>query len=225
MILLFIVAGNAVKAQVNALSDLTPAAGAFCPGAPVTLTAASTGAATYLWQRYDGKTATGTATTVSGTTATLSDSPANPGFYTYVSTGINADGCTSTVSDPIVVYVLPGITAAITANVPTANLHYCKTDVPTGANAITLTAVGSSTQTVTETFGYNYQWYKGTTAITGATNATYTLNAANDAGVGTNAYTVQLTYKVKPTCTSSTSNIINVTVNDIPGKPTITITP
>lgn len=223
--LFLIVAGTAVKAQVNNLTDLAPAAGVFCPGVPVTLTANSAGATSYTWFRYDGKTTTGTATTVTGTTAALSDLPANPGYYTYVSTGINADGCTSTVSDPIVVYVLPGITAAITSSTGGSSTSYCKNNVPTGPAAVVLTATGSSAQTVTETFGYNYQWYKGTNAITGATGATYTLNSTDDAALGSFNYTVQLTYKVKPACTAATSNPIGVTVNDVPGKPTIIITP
>jgi hypothetical protein len=192
---------------------------------PVTLTAAATGASSYVWTRYAGKTATGTATPIAGTTAALSDLPADPGYYTYVSTAVNADGCTSVVSDPIVVYVLPGITAAIASNKADADDHYCTSAVPTGANSIILTATaGKSGTAVTETFAYTYQWYKGTSLIAGATGTTYTMNSTSDNTVGTNAYTVKVTYAIKA-CTATTSNAVNITVNDVPGKPVITITP
>ena len=225
LISLFIMAGYSVKAQVTTLSQLSPAAGVFCPTVPVTLTAASTNAVSYVWTRYSGTTATGTATPIAGTTSSLSDLPADPGYYTYVSTGVNADGCTSTVSDPIVVYVLPPITASIASNKANADNHYCVSSVPTGSDAIILTATaGKGGTAVSETFGYTYQWYKGATLIAGATGATYTMNTTNDNVVGANAYTVQVNYAVK-TCTAQASNGVTITVNDVPGKPVVTITP
>ena len=226
--MLLAIAGSTAKAQVSAISGLSPAAGAFCLGSPVTLKATSLNAATIIWQRYKGQTATGTATPIAGNTPALSDATITvPGYYTYVATGVNADGCTSVVSDPIVVYVLPDITATIAANVDAAHQHYCTTDVPTGTNAIVLTATGTNTQTgLSETFAYNYQWFKDGVAIaTNGTSATYTLTAPFDAAVGPKAYTVQLTYIIAPTCTAATSTSITITVNDVPGKPTIVITP
>lgn len=218
-------AGNAVKAQISSTTGLAPAVGVFCPGVPVTLKAAATGAASYVWQRYSGQAVNASPTAISGTTANLSDSPTDPGYYTYVSTAVNADGCTGVVSDPIVVYVLPGITITIASNKAAADNHYCTSAVPTGADAITLTATADKTGTaVTETFAYNYQWYKGTSLIAGATSATYTLNSTNDTAVGANDYTVQVSYVLK-TCTAQTSNVVTVTVNDVPGKPVITVTP
>lgn len=223
LMMFLLLAATAVKAQVGALSDLNAGTLAvYCRGDQVKLTAASTGAASYVWKRYDGPTATGTATTLTGqTTANLVDSPTGPGYYTYVSTGLNADGCESVVSDPATIYTLPGITAAIVSNSP-GTTQYCANALPAG---LTLTATGGKAQTVTETFAYTYQWYKGNTAITGATGKTYTLNSTDDATPGTNiAYTVRINYVIK-SCSEATSNAINFNVSAVPGKPTVTVTP
>jgi hypothetical protein len=84
-ILLFLLAGNSLKAQVSALTDLNAGTlAAYCPLEQVKLTAASTGAVSYVWKRYVGTSATGTATTLAGTTANLTDAPTVPGYYTYV---------------------------------------------------------------------------------------------------------------------------------------------
>lgn len=220
---LFLFALTTVKAQVSALTDLTSGTlAAYCPSETVKLTAASSGAASYVWKRYPGVGTTGTPVTLTATTANLTDTPTDPGYYTYVSTGLNSEGCESSVSDPATIYVLPGITAAIVSNNPTVT-QYCQSAVPAG---ITLTATGGKAQTVTETFAYTYQWYKNGTAITGANTSTYTLNSTSDAVVGNNqAYTVSIGYVIKPSCTATTSNAINFNVIATPGKPTITITP
>jgi hypothetical protein len=223
LILLFIIAGTTVKAQVGALGDLTAGTlAAYCPSDQVKLTAASSNATTYTWKRYAGTNTSGTATLVAGqTTANMVDTPLGQGYYTYVSTGLNADGCESIVSDPATIYKLPGITAAIVSSAP-ATTQYCASAVPT---TLTLTATGGKAQSVTETFVYKYQWYRDGVAITGATNSTYVLNATDDATVGANIpYTVKITYQIKA-CTETTSNAINFTVLALPGKPTVTITP
>jgi hypothetical protein len=221
-ILLFLLAGNSLKAQVAALSDLNAGTlAAYCPLDQVKLTSASTGAVSYVWKRYVGTTATGAAVTLAGTTANLTDTPVDPGYYTYVSTGLNADGCESSVSDPVTIYMLPGITASIVSSNP-ATTQYCSTQLPA---TLTLTATGGKAQAVPETFAYKYQWYKTGVAITGATASTYTLNSTTDAVVGTNfAYTVRITYVIKA-CAETTSNAINFDVIATPGKPVITITP
>lgn len=221
-ILLFLLAGNTLKAQVAALSDLSPGTlAAYCPLDQVKLTAASTGAVSYVWKRYVGTTATGAATTLAGTTANLIDAPTVPGYYTYVSTGSNADGCESTVSDPVTIYMLPGITASIVSSSP-GTTQYCSTQIPA---ALTLTATAGKAQAVPETFVYKYQWYKTGVAITNATASTYTINSTTDAVVGTNiAYTVRVTYQIKA-CAETTSNAINFDVIATPTKPVITITP
>jgi len=227
--LLFLLAVTTIKAQtISTLGGLTTGTLAvYCPSDQVKLNAASTGAVSYVWQRYTGTTATGTPTTLTGTTANLVDVPTAPGYYTYVSIGSNADGCTSVTSDPATIYVLPGINVSIASNItgnPSGPISFCTNNVPTGAAAITLTATATTTPTVPESFAYTYQWFKGTTAITGATTATYTLTSPGDAVVGTNAYTVQVSFVIK-SCTPGISNPINVTVDDVPGKPVITVVP
>lgn len=213
-----------LKAQttpVNSLSDLnTGTLGMFCRGDQVKLTAASDGT-TFVWKRYDGPAVAGTATTLSSTSANLIDSPTGAGYYTYVATGYNADGCESSSSDPVTIYMLPGITAAIVSNDPSIT-KYCTSSVPT---AITLTATAGKAQAVSETFGYKYQWYKNGTAISGATDPTYTLSSTNDATVGSSFdYTVKVTYQAKA-CTETESTAINFKVIALPTKPVVTLTP
>jgi hypothetical protein len=227
LVLLF--AATTVKAQITALSGLaTGTIKAYClTGDPVKLTAAtpSGGAATsYTWVRYAGQTAgtpgSGTAITAA-TSTTIVDTPPAAGYYTYVSTGINASGCMSDPSPPAVVYILPAPAVSIASNI--TNPSFCVNALPTGAAAVTLTAT-ASTPSVSEGFAYTYQWYKGTTAISGATNATYPLTTADAAAAGASDYTVQVGLQIK-TCALTTSNIVTVTVNALPGTPAITITP
>lgn len=223
--LVFILGASKASAQVGALADLNPATlAAYCDGSQVKLTAASPGAASYIWKRYAGTNTAGAATTLAGTTANLVDVPPAPGYYTYTSTSVNAEGCESAAaSDPAIVYVLPGITASIVSNTP-ATTQYCTNAVPA---SLTLTATGGESTTVAENFTYVYQWYKNGVAITGATGQTYTLNSTDDSAVGTGiAYTVQINYPAAlKTCSAATSNAINFNVIALPTKPTITITP
>jgi hypothetical protein len=227
LVLLF--AANAVKAQgITALSGLSPAIKAYClTGDPVKLTAAtpSGGAATnYTWVRYSGSAAgtPGSGTVVSPATPnTIVDAPTTPGYYTYVSTGINASGCMSDPSPPVSIYVLPAPVVSIASNI--ANPSFCVNSLPTGAAAVTLTAT-ATTPAVSEGFAYTYQWYKGTTAISGATASTYPLTAADATTAGASDYTVQVGLQIKA-CTLTTSNPVTVTVNALPGTPAITITP
>lgn len=211
-----------LKAQIAALTDFASGTkAAYCSGEHVKLTSTASGAASYVWKRYAGVGTGGTVTNLTENSATLDDAPTTPGYYTYVSTAVNSDNCTSTDSQPFTIYVLPGINATATENAG-GKTSYCTNDFPT--TSMQLTAGVSQTATTTETFAYNYQWYKDGTAITNETNATYTLTQANDAAVGAHHYTVNVTFKVKPAC-AATSSSVDITVNDIPGQPTITITP
>ncbi|MFC5269460.1 T9SS type A sorting domain-containing protein [Adhaeribacter terreus] len=75
-------------------------------------------------------------------------------------------------------------------------------------SAVTLTAASTTT-------GATYQWYLNGTAITGATSATYSANAAGN-------YTA--TAIVGNSCASSASNIIALTLNTTPPAPGINLT-
>ncbi|WP_214070029.1 hypothetical protein [Mucilaginibacter sp. dw_454] len=211
--------------MISSVQAQTLPAGAnaiFCKGAPVSITAAADPNATaYIWKRYDGKDLTGTSTTLTGTGATLSDTaPTTPGFYTYVSTAVNAGGCESAPSDPKTIYVLPGITAAVTSTYANNNV-ICAGQ----ANAGALTAVAGNVESGAETFAstdYSYQWNKDGSPIAGATASTYTLSTTDMATPGTFNYTVTITYKDKG-CTPATSSNLTVKVAALAGKPVITI--
>jgi hypothetical protein len=223
--LLFLLASASVKAQINTLADLG-AGKAFCPAPTVSLTATSTGATAngYTWVRYDGKqgaTPTGTATPITGqTSATMTDNPTGTGYYTYYSTSTNASGCISDLSDPTVIYVLPALSVAVT---PPSTTAYCVGATP--PTGMTLTANVTMTPTVTENLGLTYQWYKDGTAIsTNGTSSTYTLGAADVAtSAGTVNYTVKVSFAVPNTCTGATSANSPITINALPGKPTVVI--
>jgi hypothetical protein len=226
-IALFLLAASTSKAQIIDVAGFTAGTlGAFCADETVKLTAAAPGATSTTWVRYAGSAVSGTAVPITGTgttTSTISDTPPAPGYYTYVSTSTNADGC-ATISDPAIVYYLPGITAAITSSIP-GTTGYCENNFPGTAPTFTAAAGKVTTSgTVTETFGYKYQWYKGTSVISGAIAATYTLNNADDVSVGANNYSVKITYQVKA-CTETASNSITITVTAKPTKPTISLTP
>lgn len=216
--LLFCASSVTLKAQtISAIADLNAAAKAvYCSTEQVKLTAASTGATSYTWQRYTGVGVSGSSTSIAGTTANMTDATITaPGYYTYVATSANAN-CTSDVSDPITVYVLPNINATVTG--PTL------TCVSAVGSAV-LTASASNATAVPETFAYTYQWYKGTTLIAGATGSTYTLNPLTDAGVGAQNFVVKAKYVIKPTCTEGESTPYTITVEANPTKPVVTITP
>lgn len=217
LILLGVFAVTALKAQtVPGTTNL------YCLGSTVKITAAHDAtAASYIWKRYDGQGTGGTATTVSGNTETLTDGPINtPGYYTYVSVAVNSNGCESTPSDAVTIYVLPGITAAI--NNSYASNSICTNMLPATG---TLTAVPGTAQTVSETFpttAYTYQWYKNGTQV--GTGLTYTLTTADIASAATDQYTVKINYSGHA-CAEAESAPVSINVIAPPAKPVITITP
>ncbi|MBK0401667.1 T9SS type A sorting domain-containing protein [Adhaeribacter sp. BT258] len=158
----------------------------FCTGGSVVLSAVSsvTGA-TYQWYN-NGVTITG------ATNATYTASAA--GTYTAV---VTANGCSSPAS------AATTITATTAPAIPTVTAGGTTAICP--GSQVTLTA--SSTTT-----GVTYQWFNNGTAITGATSATYSANAAG-------TFTVTA---VSNGCSSAASAVTTVTLNPIPATPTIT---
>jgi hypothetical protein len=218
--IIMMIAGSAVKAQgISTLADLPGAAAVYCSGETVKMLAASTGATTYTWLRYPGKDLTGTPVTITGsTTVNLTDVPPGSGYYTYVSTGSNTN-CTSDPSLPTTIYALPVIKA-----VPTGPTSVCVNSISLGTTTLTANATNTDA-TNTDVFAYTYQWKKNGTTIASATNSTYTLDPTADAATGSQAFTVQVNYVIRNTCSPITSTAANVDVQANPTKPTVTIVP
>ncbi|MFC5269294.1 T9SS type A sorting domain-containing protein [Adhaeribacter terreus] len=158
----------------------------FCNGGSVVLTASSTTTGTtYQWYN-NGVAITG------ATNATYTATAG--GTFTAVA---SANGCSSPASAVTTVNMntLPAV-PTITAGGSTT---ICQ------GQSVALTASSTST-------GVTYQWFNNGTAITGATAATYSANAAG-------TFTVTASNNG---CTSAASTATTVTLNAIPATPTIT---
>ena len=127
------------------------------------------------------------------------------GYYTYQLVITNTNDCSSDISDPFKVYVLPTLTPTITAagNVTAV----CEK----GASSTTLTANVSNTN-----FTYNYQWTRNGTDISGATSNTYTVTEQT---AGDITFGVKVSYSLNSTCTQTATQTINVIA--LPTKPVI----
>ncbi len=160
----------------------------FCQGGSVVLTA-STGTA-YKWMLGGSAVSGATNATYTANTAGTATYTANTaGTYTVEVT--NAGGCKATSTGTTVTVNTPP-TATITAGGPTI---FCQ-----GGNVVLTASTGTA-----------YKWMLGGSAVSGATNATYTVNA-------TGSYTVEVT---NASNCKATSTAMAVTVNDLP---TATIT-
>lgn len=130
-----------------------------CPGAPVLFTAAA-GGLSYHWNFGDGTTAASTTDTITHVF------PANPtnGNQTYT---------VEVMITPDYSQLCPASGYAFTyVSVKPGPVAYASVGTPTCADGVTpIDVYGTVTNNVT---GLTYQWYESGTAITGATNATYT---------------------------------------------------
>ena len=150
----------------------------ICAGAMGNLTA-STGFYTYVWSSNVASSNTNKATyTAAGT---------------YTVTATTSDGCTATASTSVTVN-----SPAISGTLSVSSQTICY-----GADA-TLTASFSGTSTGT----LSYQWYQGSTALSGQTSSTLNLTAPTASGT----YTCVLTADVNG-CTVSTTSSGMLTVN------------
>lgn len=164
--------------------DVTANADALCAGTnSVVLTATASpmpvgATATYQW--YKGTTAVSGATSSTYTATDLNSTTT----FSCIST-ITVDGCPKDVDDDVTVTVL---TPKVNNLAISGNAFVCT------PNNVTLTASASgSTGTVT------YQWYEGSTAISGATNASYTITTLpHDT----------MTYMVEATAMTNSGSII-----------------
>jgi hypothetical protein len=134
-------------------------------------------------------------------TASLTIKKANittPGTTYYrviVSSGATPSACGPSVTSSVVTHTI--LTNAGIATQPAASTTLCP-----GAN-YTVTVVGSGTNPT-------YQWYKNGTAITGATNSTYTITGVTASDAGT--YTVKVTGTCGPVVTSNNA-VLNINTN------------
>lgn len=148
---------------------------AFCIGGSVVLDATTGVGYTYQWYLNGG-------TIVGATSASYTASVS--GVYTVE---ITDNGCTSTS---------PGVTVTVSP-MPTATI--------TPASATTFCSGGSVTLDANTGVGYTYQWYLNGTAISGATNSSYSASTSG-------SYTVEVSIG---TCMTP-SAAVNVTVNPLP---------
>ena len=172
--------------------------GAICAGTSVTFTATPTnGGTTPTYQWYNGTTAITGATSSSYTSTALVNGDAINVHMTSNLACVSGSPATSTTITMAVNPILPA-SVSIAA-------------VPAGAicsgTSVTFTATpanGGTTPT--------YQWYNGTTLLTGATGATYTSAAL----LNGDAISVKMTSN--QACVSgspATSNTVNMTVNPV----------
>jgi len=176
------------KATITTTTPLT-----FCSEGSVVLSANTGTGFTYQW-RKDNNPAPGANT---GATYSAIES----GSYQVI---VTSNGC-STTSTAIVVNELQTPTATIAP--PTTPTTFCE------GGAIQLSAIASPA-TAPAPGSYSYTWYKGATAIPGATDATYS-------AFETGSYSVVITNRViinntTFACSSPASSPVAVTVNPNP---------
>jgi hypothetical protein len=178
------VASNAIAVTVNPIPNTPTISPSNTVSACIgqTVTLTSSASSGNQWYKNGVLINGATSNTYGATTA---------GVYTVV---VTASGCSSTASNPTTV----NFTA--TPSAPTI----------TAGSSTTFCAGGSVTLTSSSTS--SNQWYKDGTAITGATAATYVVNASG-------SYTVL--YSIG-SCTSPQSTATVVTVNALPATPSIT---
>ncbi len=186
------VVAPAITTQPANATVATDAAAAF------SIAAGGTAPLTYQWQKGGVAISGATLATYSIAAAQASDA----GTYTCVVTNsggsVTSNGATLTVS------------AAATG--PTLTAEPANVTVAAGASA-------SFTVTATGTAPLSYQWRKSTTAISGATNATFNLSAVQAVDAGS------YTCSVSNSAGSATSTTATLTVTGATLAPTIVTSP
>ena len=157
----------------------------------------------YQWYKLDN---TGTKRLVQdGTDNTFKETATGAGYYTYQLVMSNSNQCTSDISDPFKVYVLPALNPTIAASSGTI----CSN----GTSTSTLTANAGNSN-----YSYLYQWTLNGTNINGATTATYTTPTGAS---GNNTYSVKVSYALNSNFGGTASQVINMI--PVPSKPSISV--
>jgi len=187
-----------IAANANAPAFSTePQATVVNVGTSVTLTAAASGSPAYQWRKNG--TAISGATSASFTIA----SPATTDTGTYDVVASNSSGSTASVA------------VSLTVVSPTAAPTFTVQPLPQSANqgvgvSFNATAVGAGTIT--------YQWFKGTSQITGQTSASLALTNVQMGD--------QASYYVAATNANGTTNSSTVALTvSVPAGPVITVQP
>jgi len=175
-------------------------------GSSISLKIGSSSTATdiiYQWYKLDNS---GVKRLVqSGSNGTLTETAAGSGYYTYQLVMSNSNQCTSDISDPFKVYVLPALSPTITAT----NSTICSN----GSSSSVLTTNPGSNK-----YSYLYQWAMNGNSISGATSATYTTTTNAS---GSNTYSVVISYALNTNYTGTANQVINAI--SVPNKPTISV--
>ncbi len=210
----FIICANAQVTVVNGPSDAVsnPPASAsavnqiLSPGNNISLKIGTASTATdisYQWYKIDN---TGVKRLVqNGSDNTLRETPSGAGYYTYQLLISNSNQCSSDISDPFNVYVLPALAPTVAAS----NTTVCAN----GASTSVLTANPGSNK-----YAYLYQWALNGNNISGATSSAYTTPTSIS---GTNTYTIKVAYALSSATTGTASQVINVI--PVPAKPTVSV--
>ena len=216
-LILLITLFSAVNAQVTVMtgpSNATLAAPAsassvdmiIADGANISLKIGSTNTSSdihYQWYKQDRN---GTKVLVQDSNnGTFLEAASGAGYYIYQLLISNSNQCTSEISDPFKVYVLPALSATIAASASSVCAN--------GTSTATLTTNVANTN-----YSYLYQWSFNGTDINGATNATYTTPANAS---GSNIYAVKVAYMLKNSISATANQTISTV--PVPAKPAISV--
>jgi len=201
------VTSNAVTLMVNAAAaapsiTTQPVNQTVTVGQTATFTVVATGTAPLSYQWQKNGTAISGATSASYTTAATTSSDNGAQFVVVVS---NSAG--SVTSNAATLTVNAGAVAPLITTQP-AN------------QTVTVGQMATFTVVATGTAPLSYQWQKNTTAISGATSASYTTPATTSADNSAKFVVV-----VSNTAGSVTSNAATLTVNSAATAPSITTQP
>ena len=185
-----------VVVTINELPQITtsPSGTTICEGQGINLSVVATGTTlTYQWFRNGNPIAGATAANYADNSVTLAEA----GNYTVVVSGV----CTTAAT--------PAVTSAVATIVVNPGASFI--DQPLAITSVCSGASISLKVATTTGVAVTYQWFKGTTAIAGATNPLFTIASTTVADSG--SYTCVVTV---PSCGTMTSSIAVVTVSQAP---------